>query len=394
MLTRDAGRLEAALTGGPTDPRVDADVALARALRDLPAGVRPDPAFVVALRDQLLAEPVAGIRVQREPRPLPVRRPRTLVVGGRRARLAGIGVLAVLLAATVVGVAGRAALPGEPLYAARHLVDRAGVVLARTAQDRGGRLLDVAERHVDDAVTLGSRPESPAESLRTALTDGLAAVDEGRAILVEDFRGRTDPGSLVALSRFADRVLPRAAELDLTAHAEVRGDVAGFTGTVVRLRAEALSLLAGCPTCGAAADDARRQLAALDPGGSATAPSLLPSLPSLAPSATPTGTPAGPPTSSAPSAGPPAAQGPSVTAPVTRPGGSRGSSPAASPTSAAASTSPPPDGQVVTVPPLPVSPSLSVSLSPSLSASLSASLPVPVPTLPLLTSACVLGVCG
>ncbi|MEO7236622.1 MAG: hypothetical protein ABIW80_14775, partial [Lapillicoccus sp.] len=322
--------------------------------------------------------------------PAPVRRPRTLVVGGRRARLAGIGVLAVLVAATVVGVAGRAALPGEPLYAARHLVDRAGVVLARTAQDRGGRLLDVAERHVGDAVTLGSRPESPADSLRTALTDGLAAVDEGRAILVEDFRGRTDPGSLVALSRFADRVLPRAAELDLTAHAEVRGDVAGFTGTVVRLRAEALSLLAGCPTCGAAADDARRQLAALDPGGSATAPSLLPSLPS----ATPTGTPAGPPTPSAPSVGSPAAQGPSVTAPVTRPGGSPGSSPAASQTSAAASTSPPPDGQVVTVPPLPVAPSLSVSLSPSLSASLSASLPVPVPTLPLLTSACVLGVCG
>ena len=282
------------------------------------------------------------------------------MVGGRRARLAGIGLLALLVAATVVGVAGRAALPGESLYAARHLVDRAGVVLTRTAQDRGVRLLDVAERHVGDAVTLGSRPESPAESMRTALADGLAAVDEGHEILVDDFRGRTDPGSLVALSRFADRVLPRAGQLDRTAGAEVRADVARFRSHVERLRTEALTLLAGCPTCGSAADDARGQLAALVADGPVTGvPSLVPS---PAPSVTPTTAP-GPAKSSAPAAGTPAAPGPTVTAPVAPPGGSPASSPAASPTSAATSNSPPPDGQVVTVPPLPVSPSLSPSLS-------------------------------
>ncbi len=406
MLTRDAGRLETALAGGATDARVDADVALAHALRDLPTGARPDPAFVVALRDQLLAEPAVVTRPEPAPRPVTGRPPRTLVVGGRGTRLAAVGLLALLAAATVVGVAGRSALPGEPLYAARHLVDRAGVVLTHTAQDRGLRLLDVAERHVDDAVTLGSRPESPAESLRTALTDGLDAVDEGYQVLVEDFRGRTDPGSLVALSRFADRVLPRAAQLGVTARAEVRGDVAGFRGKVDRLRSGALSLLAGCPTCGAAADDARRQLAAPAPDGSVTlspslAPSLSPSLapslsPSLAPSTTATGTSAATPTSS--EATPAETATGSAPTPATGSGGSAASSPAASPapvspTSAAASTGPS-GGQVVTVPPLTVPPTVLPTVVPTLSASISASLPVTVPTPPVLTSACGLVGCG
>lgn len=285
MLSGSAERLEAALSGAPADPRVADDLASARELQDLVSGRRaplaPDPGFVIALRERLIDEPLpassvasgarAGVRsgpgsgVSTAARP-EGHRPRVLALGGRPGRglrWATGGALGLLLVGAGVCVAGRSSLPGEPLYAARHVVDRVGVVLGGNEQNRGVRLLDVAERHVDDALLLAARPDRSPPDLRAALADGVVATREGRQTLVSDFAARTDPQSLTDIGAFAGRVLPRTDGLVLAAPGVT--DAVTLRAEVLAMRDDALRRLAACTTCGLATDDARRALATLSP---------------------------------------------------------------------------------------------------------------------------------
>jgi len=401
VLTRAADRLETALRGGAVDPGAVDDVAFAQELQGLnhllvPLG--PPVAFVNALHDRLLSEPL--VAAPRAPVPVSgVRvRPRVLTLGGGRrrgVRVALTGALGVLVLAMVVGVAGRSSLPGQPLYAARQLVDHVGVALGGSEQGRGVRLLDVAERHIDDALLLASEPARSTVDLRTSLTDGLEATQGARQTLVSDFGSRADPQSLTVIGAFAGRVLPPIATLAQTAP-DVADTVRGLRAQVVSMRDEALHLLAACTSCGAATDEARQQLATLSPtqapttaAGSASSTSSAAPTGPAASASPPTGTSGGgaplPAPSTASGGGPGSVGSPqpstaartpstSVRPGATTGGGAGGGSATAGPTNPVAPTqgSTPSPSAVTSLPPAPTSllptlPTLpTVTLSPTL----------------------------
>ena len=374
MLTRAADRLETALHGGEVDPGAADDLALAQRLQDLqprltPLG--PTPAFVNALHQRLLDEPQVAAP---DPRATAVRAPegpRVVTVGGRRGpglRLAVAGVVGLLAVAGVVGVAGRSALPGQPLYAARELVDRAGVALGGNEQGRGLRLLAVAEHHVDDAVVLASAPSRPTADVRTALTDAGVAAQSADQHLVSDFTARTDPVSLTAIGAFAGRVLPATDRL-ATSHPDVAETVSTLRASVTAMRDQALRLLTACTACGTATEEARRELDAISPTSGPT-------------------TATGPGSSPGPTTSPTTARGGGASLATT--GGAPGSSAQPSVTSPAPSTgSGRPGGTTgagTSGGPAPASPTGSVSPTQGSTPSSSASTPdLPAPTTPLPT---------
>ena len=268
MLTGAADRLETALRGGAVDPGAVDDLDTATELRDLgrllvPLG--PAPAFVNALYERLLDQP--PVVAPETSTAQTFERPRVVTVSGGRGRglrIAVAGAVGLLALAGVVGVAGRSALPGQPLYAARQVVDRAGVALGGSEQGRGLRLLTVAEHHVDDALELASAPSRSTADLRTSLTDAWSATQEADQALLSDFAARTDPLSLTAIDAFAGRVLASTDSLARSAP-DVADTVAVFRSGVVAMRDQALRLLSACTVCGAATDAARQQLGTLTP---------------------------------------------------------------------------------------------------------------------------------
>jgi Domain of unknown function (DUF5667) len=207
---RDADLLQRALDGDPEALGHHRLSVLLRLAEELPRPrVRPDPAFVAGLRDELLEQarrrPVTGAAggaratvgtVSRTPA---LAGPKTLTVPRGARLLAGLATVAVLLAAVLGGVSSRA-LPGDVLYPVKLMIGDAQVRLAGSDLGRGTALLAQMDHRLDEVDALVAagdpQPRLVDETLLLA-SDDLG--DAQRELLTTD-SGRPDARALQVLA--------------------------------------------------------------------------------------------------------------------------------------------------------------------------------------------------
>lgn len=261
VLNRAADRLQDALDGEAVDPTFPAELNTARSLEALELGAGPDPSFVGALRERLQTEAVELRPERRAAGRTPVAAtPRRLLVGGRAiGGLAGAAAALVVLAA-LLGFTAQSALPGEALYPMRLALDRAAVSVDASNRDKGTTLLTQAERHLADASALAARSHQPRDGIQTAVEATGEAADDGHRILLSDFAKTREAVPLDSLRSFSDRTIPKAEALAAVVPADNLPGLTTLRSLLAQIRTSALQTLAACPTCGSAADEARRSL--------------------------------------------------------------------------------------------------------------------------------------
>jgi hypothetical protein len=273
---RDADLLQRALDGDPDalGHRLLADgepgglAALLRLTDELPhPRVRPDPAFVARLRDELLAQArqrpaptvAAGRGATPSSAPTGVR---TLTVprGGRL--LAGLATMVLVLAA-VLGGASTGALPGDTLYPVKLMIGDAQVRLAGSDLGRGKALLGQLDRRLDEVdalVAAGDPPPSLVDETLLRASDDLG--DAQRQLLTTD-SGTPDPRALQVLSDAGAQATGRLAGLRQRVPIS---SVAGIDRLLEQLAAgqramvQQLDQLVAAGTCGSACDTIRAAL--------------------------------------------------------------------------------------------------------------------------------------
>lgn len=217
---RGAERLAALLERNGDVPTVDAELAdlltRVRALRGLPPTRDLDTATRDRMRRRLVA--VAAVRPAPSLESAPVRRP---VPARRRwwphrAVLAGSAV-AVVLAATGVGVASTGAMPGNPLYGIKRGTESARLATAGSGTARGQLLLEFAGTRLTEAGRAGDGAQAVAalRAMDAQTVAGVRLLDmtavEGRNAhpldVVEDFLARQRPHVVTML---ADEPAPQA----------------------------------------------------------------------------------------------------------------------------------------------------------------------------------------
>ncbi len=224
FMTRTADLLQDALEGGSVDASQFA--ALATTARragtvGLSARFAPDPGFVSALGQRLLAEAATLSSRQQTStartsaaRSVEMRRtgqrvkPVVFVVGrGLPRAIAGVAASALAVGA-VVGVAARGAVPGAALYPVRQILDSAAVRLAASDFDKGMTLLAQGREHIRDAREMVGRGTPDPEALDVGLSAAIDSVSAGRVLLLRSFAETGDTQAVRELQDFSTTELP------------------------------------------------------------------------------------------------------------------------------------------------------------------------------------------
>ncbi len=287
-LTRTANLLQEAIEGASGErPRVRHLLPTVAALGSVSLACRPDPDFVAELGRRLQAEAAelagaagtaargqtdvrARIRPARDPGPV------IILVGRGLPRLLA-GVAASLMAiGGIVGVASRAALPGQALYPVKQVLDTAAVSMAGTDLDKGSRLLSQAQEHIVEASRLVEAPDSTAPDVDLALQGAIDDVGRAQALLQRSFAETHDPQALRVSGSFSTRAIPQVDALRDRVPSESLSLVIALRALLGTAASSADRQPTSCETCGAAGEVARR---ALGPDAAAGAsPSALPNL--------------------------------------------------------------------------------------------------------------------
>jgi len=287
-LTRTANLLQEAIEGASGErPRVRHLLPTVAALGSVSLACRPDPDFVAELGRRLQAEAAelagaagtaargqtdvrARVRPARDPGPV------IILVGRGLPRLLA-GVAASLMAiGGVVGVASRAALPGQALYPVKQVLDTAAVSMAGTDLDKGSRLLSQAQEHIVEASRLVEAPDSTAADVNLALQGAIDDVSRAQALLQRSFAETHDPQALRVSGSFSTRAIPQVDALRDRVPSESLSLVTALRALLGTAASSADRQPTSCETCGAAGEVARR---ALGPDAAAGAsPSALPNL--------------------------------------------------------------------------------------------------------------------
>ena len=176
----------------------------------------------------------------------------------------------------VVGVASRAALPGQALYPVKQVLDTAAVSMAGTDLDKGSRLLSQAQEHIVEASRLVEAPDSTAADVNLALQGAIDDVSRAQALLQRSFAETHDPQALRVSGSFSTRAIPQVDALRDRVPSESLSLVTALRALLGTAASSADRQPTSCETCGAAGEVARR---ALGPDAAAGAsPSALPNL--------------------------------------------------------------------------------------------------------------------
>lgn len=269
-----AALLERALGGEPVDDeQVRALVAVATAVRSVDQSrLEPDTEFVAALRGRLLDEetPIAvGGRGADDGR-----RPTVLRLPQRPLQLAAAVAAAFVLAAALLGLVSRSAVPGDFLYPVKQLLDRAAVGLSGSRLDEGRTHLAQAQQHISEARDLLDRgPVDPTE-LDMAFDAATASVTAADSVLTEVHVQEGRPEALTELTDFLTRARLQVEAMDSRIPEASRASYERLRAVLGGSEVEALRRLAACTVCGDAAVRAQAALATLAPGASPTPTSV------------------------------------------------------------------------------------------------------------------------
>jgi hypothetical protein len=234
--------------GSPTSEYADL-LEVVGALRTVPEPV-PDPAFVAALRDRLVAEAesvLAAAAAERDDtddrlrlRPAAPRARRH-----RRGLAAVVSGVALVSVSTTVAVASQSALPGDRLYSVKRGLESAHAELTFDRAARGRVVLDSAGTRLDEAEQLSHEHADPAR-----VTDALDAftqeATDGSDLLVEDYQSTGDRSSITTLRTFTATSMARLEVLQSQVPPSSYDALLRAAQTLDQVQQRALQV---CPSC-------------------------------------------------------------------------------------------------------------------------------------------------
>jgi hypothetical protein len=197
--------VESPSTGGAGVPEQADLLDVVDALRAVPAAV-PDPAFVVTLRERLIAEAesvLAAAAAERDDIESRLRlRPAVLQTRRRHRRLAAVVAgVALVGASATVALAAQSALPGDGLYSIKRGLETAHAELTFDRADRGRVLLDSAGTRLDEAQQLSRERADPARVSEALDAFSEQAID-GSDLLIADYQATGHRSSMTTLRTF------------------------------------------------------------------------------------------------------------------------------------------------------------------------------------------------
>ena len=199
-------------TGGVTLSAYAELLEVVGALRAVPVPA-PDPAFVAALRDRLVAEAesvLVSAAAERDDTDARLRlRPTTPQTRRRHRRLAAAASGLVLAGASAtMAVAAQSALPGDALYPVKRGLESAPAELTFDRGDRGRLLLHDAGVRLDEAQEL-SREQADPSRVDDALTAFTQQAVTGSDLLIADYEATGDRASITAVRSFTATSMDR-----------------------------------------------------------------------------------------------------------------------------------------------------------------------------------------
>jgi hypothetical protein len=231
-----------------SDARLGDLLEIVETLRDVPP-VTARPEFVAELREQLLDEArTAAARTSKGadaaarltlPRSTPARR--------RERRLAAaIGGLAIVGATTGMAVASQSALPGDPLYPLKRVIENVQTGVQADDDAKGKALLDNASGRLDEVEQL-SREGKDAEAISETLQTFTDQADEASELLLADYAENGREGSIERLREFTADSMTTLTALQGQVPEDARASLIKAAQTLTRIDEEALL---ACPSCG------------------------------------------------------------------------------------------------------------------------------------------------
>lgn len=226
----------------PADARYAEFLEIVAALQATPAP-QPRPAFVVSLRERLMAAAETAL-VPASPADrlvLPARRPRD------RRIAAAVGGLAIVGATTSMAVAAQSALPGDVLYPLKRAIENVHTGIAVDEGERGTTLLASAEGRLDEIAALSREgriddPEVVADTLDTFTAQAIAASD----YLLSDYADSGQTESIDRLQEFTAQSMETLVALEAVIPAEARDELVRAAMALSAIEAEARQ---ACPDC-------------------------------------------------------------------------------------------------------------------------------------------------
>lgn len=284
----DARAFDDALHGlAPSNAEITALVARAERICALAAAAGPPPAFVASLRESVVTEAARVLVPTATPSPggATVAAASAPLAARSRRRIA-LALAAFITALGMVGLAttSASALPGEALYPVKRGVEDVQLAFHRSDSSRGGFLLDLANKRLDEAKGLTERTAVPTELKANTIDEYVDQADDGSDALVRSFKTTKVKDDIVTINRFATRAAGGLETLDSKLTGRAADSLEAAKSQLSAIVALAAKL---CPDCGG-----------IDP---ALAKPAAPSTP-----AAPAPAPAAPPGAAAPAAEPPA----------------------------------------------------------------------------------------
>lgn len=186
-------------------------------LRAQPAPV-PDPVFVAALRERLLAEAesvLAAAAADRDDTDARLRlRPATARVRRRNRRLAvAISGVTLVGATATMAVAAQSALPGDGLYPVKRGIENVHADLTFDRAARGRLLLDDASTRLDEATQLSREDTAGSSRVADTLDAFTQQAVAGSDLLVADYQATGDRSSITSVRTFTAASMARLRQL-------------------------------------------------------------------------------------------------------------------------------------------------------------------------------------
>jgi hypothetical protein len=207
------------LEGGSTTPASSYTALLdvVGGLRMTPAPVA-DPAFVAALREQLITEAetlLAAAAAERLGVDERLRRTPTAPGVRRRNRRLAAAITGMVLVggSATVAVAAQSALPGDSLYPLKRDIESAHAGLAFGRATRGEVLLHSASNRLDEAEALSRNDADPAR-VDVALDAFSSQARAGSDLLVQDYQSSGNESSMTTVRTFTASTMARLRDLE------------------------------------------------------------------------------------------------------------------------------------------------------------------------------------
>jgi hypothetical protein len=249
----DFDRLVEAALHGTTPPQglPAGDLAelagLAVGLRDVPR-IEPRPAFSADLRERLMTAAATELTPAEDVTRRLTVHPSPATRRGHRRITVGIAALAIIGGSAGTALASQGALPGQPLYSVKRVIEDVRSGFSTSDSAKGAALLSDAHRRLDEAAKLSRDSGADHEDEISSTLDTFSQQAKSASdLLLTNYEQHHDTGSIQKLHAYTSASIDQLTVLEPLVPAGAKQALVDAAQTVLTIDTAARN---ACPDCG------------------------------------------------------------------------------------------------------------------------------------------------